>query len=216
MSSSEVWAIIGGISSGIAAFAALITIVYARRTVVESRQGRREAQAAHREDLEEARVARVQSEEAHKQNVAQQQRARQDFADAHREQMSERAAATATEIRLQRVLQAKRVAEVLMDLIETARAEHLNPPPSLAPPSPIRASRIPALLARLQNTVTVLESLGGPRLVVGGQLAAEGHTPGSIEMRYVGKGIDALREIDSLLRNDERLTIPEVSTDGEE
>lgn len=89
--------------------------------------------------------------------------------------------------------------------IDVAREEAVNPPPPLDPPLPFRATRISAMLTGLGVAVNILDSLGGPELQVAADLATRGYGPGSSAMQIVGGGIDALREIDSLIRNEERL-----------
>jgi hypothetical protein len=99
---ADAWSAVGGIAAVVAAGAALITIWYARATVGEARAARREASDAHTEEMAEQRSA-LQASTA-----------------AHQEQMRERERALATEIKLQRIVQLERVAEVLTDLADTA------------------------------------------------------------------------------------------------
>src|SRR6266516_2713188 len=99
---ADAWSAVGGIAAVVAAGAALITIWYARATVGEARAARREASVAHTEEMAEQRSA-LQASTA-----------------AHQEQMRERERALATEIKLQRIVQLERVAEVLTDLADTA------------------------------------------------------------------------------------------------
>ena len=72
---------------------------------------------------------------------------------------------------------------------------------------PFRATRIPAMLARLQTALTMLSSLGGPDLLAASRLAAGDYNLGSSPLEIVGGGVNALREIESLVCNDDRMRI---------
>jgi len=185
---AELWGAVGGLGSVLAATEALVTIVYARATVLEGRVTRRESHEAHQQDLVESRAATDAA------------------AAAHREETADRAKAFSAEVTLERIRQVERVCEVLTALIAAAREETINPPPQYNPPMPFRATAIPALLVRLGVAVAVSDSLGGPQLLAAGQLANYGYQP-ETTMKVVGMGIDALREIDALVRNHEALRI---------
>ncbi len=185
---ADAWSAVGGIAAVVAAGAALITIWYARATVGEARAARREASDAHTEE------------------VAEQRSALQASTAAHQEQMRERERALATEIKLQRIVQLERVAEVLTDLADTARAEAIQPPGRpVTDQSGQRMTRIPAVLARLRVAVALLDALGAPRLIAAGKLGRQaGGTP---PQTTLSSALDALREIESLARNEERLEL---------
>ncbi len=185
---ADAWSAVGGIGAVVAAGAALITVGFAWATVREARAARREASDAHKEEMAEQRHA-LQASTA-----------------AHQEQMRERQRALATEIKLQRVVQLERVAEVLTDLADTARAEAIQPPGrSVSDSSGRRLTGIPAVLARLRTAVALLDALGGPNLVAAGKLARQpGGTPPETTR---SSAIDALHEIESLARNEERLKL---------
>lgn len=182
------WLVISGVASAIAALSALAAVAYARSTVHEARLARSDAQAAHQEYLFE------------------QEKDRESLAAAHRAEMKQRTVALASEVTLQRVSQVQQVATILMDLADTARAEESDPPP-LIPPGQFRMTRIPSLLMQLGASVTLLEVLGGPELLVAGQLAAGGYSAGSQPITFMGTAIDALRELQTLAGNDERLRV---------
>jgi hypothetical protein len=182
---ADAWGTVGGIAAVVAAFAALITIWYARATVGEARAARREASDAHTEEM------------------AEQHRALQASAAAHQEQMRERQRALATEIKLQQLVQLERVAEVLTDLADTARAEAIQPPATDQRGRPM--TRIPAVRRRLGAAVALLDALGGPPAVVAGKLARQpGGTPPETAL---SSAISALELIQSLARNEDRLKL---------
>jgi len=188
---ADAWSAVGGIAAVVAALAALITIGFAWATVHEASAARREASAAHKEEM------------------AEQRRALQASTAAHQEQMRERQRALATEIKLQQIVQLERVAEVLTDLADTARAEAIQPPgrPVTFPTDQAgqRLTGIPADLARLGAAVALLDALGGPHLVAASQLVRQpGGTPAQ---RTLSSAINALREIESLARNEDRLKL---------
>jgi hypothetical protein len=183
---ADAWSAVGGIAAVVAAIAALITIWYARATVGEARSARREASDAHTEEL------------------AEQHRALQASTAGHQEQMRERQRALATEIKLQQVVQLERVAEVLTDLADTARAETIQPPGRpVTDQAGRRLTGIPAILARLGAAVALLDALGGPHLAAASQLARQ--PGGTLPETARSNAIDALHEIESLARNQERL-----------
>lgn len=123
--------------------------------------------------------------------------ARRDNHQAHEEEMAERAIALAAELRLQRIKQIEVVAEVLVDLIETARSEYIDPPPRTNPPMPFRATLIPTLLSRLGTALAILHSLEGPELPKAQQLAKQGFSVGTPPMNIVNDGAEALREVEA-------------------
>jgi hypothetical protein len=60
--------------------------------------------------------------------LAEQTRGREQFASAHREEMAQRQHALAAEISLQRLIQAGRIADVLVTIARAAHVETLEPP----------------------------------------------------------------------------------------
>jgi hypothetical protein len=185
---ADLWSAIAGIAAVVAAIAALVTIGFAWATVREARAARREASAAHKEEM------------------AEQRRAFQASTDAHQEQMQERQRALAAEIKLQQIVQLERVAEVLMDLAATARAEAIHPAGRpVIDQAGRRLTGIPAVLARLRAAVALLDALSGPELPIARQLGDQpGGTPAELTL---GSAIEALREIESLARNEERFKV---------
>src|SRR5262249_12292571 len=111
MTVASVTSAVGSVASVIAAVAALITVFLARTTVLEARRARSEARTAHEEAMVEW------------------QEARRAAANQHRDEMTERARAFSAEITLQRVIQVEHVVESLVDVVDTARSEAIDPPP---------------------------------------------------------------------------------------
>jgi hypothetical protein len=180
----DTWSVISSVASVLAATAALVTILYARATVQEAQRGRRESRANHVEAIAEQKTMAAA------------------FSSAHAEQMADRQRAHDADARLQRLAQMERISELLLSVIDAARAEALEPPPLLTPPSQFRATRIPAMLARLGVALTILDQLAGPRLELASDLAVRGYGPGSNAMQVVGDAISALKQIESIVRGD--------------
>ena len=190
---SDSWAALGGIAALVAAAAALVAIGYARATVREARLARQEAHLAHTEE------------------VAEQRNAAEASMMAHQEETRQRREALAEEVRLQRVMQSERVAEILMRLADTAREELVNPPPQING-TPARATVIPAVLRRLGVAITLLQALGGPEVLSAMQLTRAGYRGTDSPMKMVSGAVNALDEIESLARNDDSLRLRDSGT----
>lgn len=186
-------------ASIVAAVAALVTILYARATVREARHARRENRDAHLEEIAEMRQATNAA-------VAEQQAATEASAAQHRAQMAERDRALEAELAVQRLTQLDRISELLLLLADVARDETRDPPAKLGPG--ITGTRLPGILRRLRNAITVLEALGGPELLAAGPLARRGYGAGSHAISYLGDALDALEEIDALTRAGAPLAVP--------
>ena len=171
-----------------AAVAALVAVLYARETVIDARQARKEASADHRDQMAEERTA-MEAATA-----------------AHHEEMAERRRSLDAEVTLQRIVQVERVADVLVDLMDAARAEGIAPPPFFEA-STIRATRIPGLLSRLRAALALLDALGGPPLLGASGIANTGYGGGSSPTPLIGSTLDALREIELLAHNEDRLRV---------
>ena len=96
---------VGGVTSVIAAGAALITVIYARATVVQARAARREAKDAHAEETRQ----QVQLLEATRL--------------AHEQEMREREKALASEMFLQWLAHLGRVTDLRGEVADVARIE---------------------------------------------------------------------------------------------
>src|SRR2546429_9937787 len=86
---------IGSVGSAIAAVAALVTVWFARRTVTEARESRKESSAAHVEAMRQQAELLAATR------------------TAHEREMAERARALASELVLQRLRQLDVVADLL-------------------------------------------------------------------------------------------------------
>jgi len=182
---SDTWTVVGGIATLVAAVAALVTIAIAYATVREARLTQREARAAH------------------EQEVAEQRRALEASAAAHKEEMRERRQALAEEMRIQRIAQCERVAEVVMHLADTARDELVSPPPSIGPG--LSVTLIPATLMRLSVAVILLRLLGGPEVHSAQALAGRGYPSSEGAQVIASAAWNLLQEIEALARNDASL-----------
>src|SRR5665647_3051360 len=132
---------VGSISTVVAALAALMTIVLARKTVAEARAGRSEARGAHLAEMDQQAVFLEAT------------------TTAHEREMQARANALASELVLQRLAQVGRVEELIGEVSDIARFEIEHPP------LPIEGqigtwTRITCALARLEAAIVICERLG--------------------------------------------------------
>jgi hypothetical protein len=170
---------VSALATVIAASAAVIALRFARATVKESQEARGANQLAHYEEMEEASRRTLAAAQQYQAEVA------------------ERAQAEAAHLIDRRLEQLERISDLLLLIVDVARDETRNPPERLGPG--ITGTRLPAILMRLDNAVSVLESLGGPKPAKATTLAERGFGAGSQPIQWVGDGIDALREVRSVV-----------------
>lgn len=187
---------LGGVASVVAAGAALVTVLYARATVVQARTARQEAKDAHAEE------ARQQTELLEATSMA------------HEQEMIEREKALASEMFLQRLVHLGRITDLLGDVADVARIEQVQPPP-LIEGTPFKLTRTTGMLARLEAAIVIFESLGGPPLAQAEQLSKEGRRADTPPMRIVGDAMGALDEITFLAKENDRPVQPH-STSAEQ
>ena len=192
MLAEDAWGAVGGIASFVGAAAVLIAVLYARETVREARAARAEAHADHLETIRE------------------QEKATDAARDAQRVEMADRERAYQAERALQRGAQVQRIADLLLELVEVARDEDLNPPP-MASGGAFRSTRIPALVIRLRGALGHLAALGGPALETTEKLARERQT-GDSPLTTLGDAVSSLAEIEFAVANDDSLRIPSSET----
>ena len=180
----DIWSSVGAAGSVAAAGAALVAVLYARSTVREARVARKEAADAHRELMVQEREALGAMQSAHALEMAARNRA----LDA--------------DFRLHRLARFDRVIELLLRIGESARQEHLEPPP--IGPSGQPLTRLPMLLKRLSSGLAVLKTLGSPDLLEASALA---QTAGVPALTVMGKVVDSLYEAESLARNSEEFQL---------
>lgn len=180
---------VGGIASVIAAGAALVTVLYARATVVQ------------------ARAARLEAKEAHAEETRQQAQLLEATRMAHEQEMVEREKALASEMFLRRLVQLGRITDLLGEVADVARIEHISEPP-LIDGTPFKLTRTTGILTRLEAAIVILESLGGPSLAKAEQLSKEGRRVNTPPMKIVGDAMTALDEITSLARSNNSLASP--------
>jgi hypothetical protein len=169
----------GTIAAVIAALAALATVIYARRTVVDGRDAHRELMSAQKE-------------------------AREGFATAHGEEMAERQRALAAEISLQRLVLADRVAAALIDMARTAHSETLAPPLVI---NGRRGTFIPSLQAQLRAELAVFYALGGPTLSDADDLAQKAYSATTLPIEMLKLAQNSLGELQRLAGKDEQLKL---------
>ncbi len=137
---------VGEIFSGIAALAALLTVIYARKTVLEAERARKEASKAHGEEM---------TREGQLLEATQR---------AHEQEMAERASAFDRDLWLQRLMQLGRVQEALSATVDATHAEIGRR--GLGEPAMVGMSATPLTSAvlRLEGSLVILGRLGGPAL----------------------------------------------------
>jgi hypothetical protein len=181
---------VNSVATVIAAAAALVTIYFARKTVEEAKQARREQHRAHGEEMSQLR-------EAAKASAAQ-----------HRAEMDERQRAYAADLVLRRLAQLEKVSGLLLYLVEVARSEYFAPsaPLHLEGGQIVTTTRLPAIQARLRTAVAILKELGGPDLTHRLPPSSRGDKDSSQRVWYAA--IDAMIAIELLAGSgDDTLTL---------
>jgi hypothetical protein len=210
------WTVIATLAAVLAAGAALVTVIYARRTVVDGRAAHRELMQAQRqasEDFTTAHQEAMTSEQqargdfttAHREAMAAQALAREDFAAGRAEEMEQRKRALDAQIVLERLAQAGRVTEVLITMARTARDETLTPPPTAAGSQ--RATFISSLQAQLRAALAVFYALGGPTLETADDLAAKAYSLTTQPIEILQLATNSLGELKRLANQDEKLRL---------
>jgi hypothetical protein len=210
------WTVFATVAAVVAAGAALVTVVYARRTVVDGRAAhhelmktQREASdgfvTAHREAMDAQQLAREDFTTAHREAMAAQAVAREDFAAGRAEEMAERKRALDAQIALERLTQAGRVTEILITMARTARDETLNPPPTAAGAQ--RATFIPSVQAQLRSGLAVFYALGGPALETADELADKAYSLTTQPTEMLKLATNSLGELKRLTDRDEKLRL---------
>lgn len=181
--------VIGDIASGIAALAALVTVYYARATVLQAHQARREATAAHSEEM--AREAQLL--EATK--------------DAHEQEMAARKHALDRELWLQRLTQLGKLQNLLWEAADIARSEISNRPERIAG-QPGAWTRLTGVFVRVEAAVVSLEVLEGPSLPKIRQMAVDCRQIGRHPGQVVSETLSALESTLHLVENDPKFRAP--------
>jgi hypothetical protein len=210
------WTGTATVAAVIAAGVALVTVIYARRTVVDGRAAHRELMqaqiqankdftTAHQEAMAAQQQARDDFTTAHREAMAAQALAREDFAAGRAEEMEQRKRALDAQIALERLAQAGRVTEILITMARTARDETLTPPPTAAGSQ--RATFIPSLQAQLRAALAVFYSLGGPALETADDLAAKAYSLTTQPIEMLQLATNGLGELKRLTDQDEKLRL---------
>lgn len=177
------------LSSAVAALAALITVYYARATVLVARKARNEASAAHGEEMDrEAQLLEITRA-------------------AHEQEMAERARALDRELWLQRLTQLGKLQDLLWEAADIARTEISNPPPRIAG-QPGSWTRLTGVLLRVEGAVVILELLDGPPLSEIKQMAGNCRQIGVHPGQVVSETMGALERTLHLSENDAKFTAP--------
>jgi hypothetical protein len=153
---------VGDLATLVAAGAALATVFFAGRTVSETKDLRREAAAAHGEQMaQDASLldATTKLLEATR--------------TAHEQVMAERQLALDHERQLQVFVQLGRLMELVGEVGEIARMEIAQEPPVMGYGVPGRWTRIPGITLRVEAALALYERLGGEPLPEMEQFARE-------------------------------------------
>ncbi len=180
---------LGSISAGIAAVAALVTVYYARATVIEARKARGEASGAHAEEL--AREGELIDA----------------IRLAHVEEVADRQLALERELWLQRLTEVGKLQDLLWQASDIARHEVDNPPPRIAGQTGTW-TRLTGVLLRVEAALANLQQLGGPALPEIKQMASNGKQIGIHPGEVVSKTMSALEQTIFVANNDESLQPP--------
>jgi len=210
------WTVIATVAAVAAAGAALVTVIYARRTVVDGRAAHRELMdaehkarddfaAAHREAMTTQKLAGDDFVAAHREAMAAQAQAREDFAEGRAEEMAQRERALDAQIALERLAQAGRITEVLITMARTARDETLQPPPAAAGSQ--RATFIPSLQAQLRSALAVFYALGGPKLETADELADKAYSLTTEPIEMLKLATNSLGELKRMADQDQNLRL---------
>jgi hypothetical protein len=187
---ADAWTTVGTIASVVAAGAALVTVRFARGTVIESRAGRREAHLAHAEE------------------TRQQAQLLEATITAQEREMEERQRAWASELVLQRLIQLGRVIELLGETADIARLEIASPPEKVR--GQIGTwTRITGALARVEAAVSTFERLGGPPLSDVREMSIRCRRMDTPPERVVGEAMAMLAEAQHIAATDMSLELPE-------
>jgi hypothetical protein len=195
--SSDILTAVGDFAALIAAGAALKTVSYARATLKEQRDADKEA-----------REANAKAQKAREDTVFHQMALVATTEEAHQREMVERKVAYDRDLVLQRHGALARVIDILGEISDIARREVHNPAPRMGPGVPGRWSPLPGMLIRLEVACSVLVSLGGPTLDTAIEMAQQDRNLSTRPHDVVRHAIDAMTEIDSLVRNEANLALP--------
>ena len=180
---------IGDIASGIAALAALVTVYYARATVLQAREARREASAAHNEEMDrEAQLLGATRA-------------------AHEQEMAAREHAVDRELWVQRLTQLGKIHDLLGETADIARFEISNPPERIEG-QPGSWTRLPGALARVEAALVILERLGGPSLPETRQMTVNCRQMRTPPAQVAGEAMSALGRMQHLAENDPAFKVP--------
>jgi hypothetical protein len=198
-------AVFNGVATAIATIAALAAVYYARRAVLDTATAQQKAHEWRQQDLEAQRQERQLAETAHIEQIGQLRQLQADAAAQHLAETTERKRALAAEVRVNRAVALQRIADLLLELADTARSESVEQPPKY-PDTYSIATRIPALLARLRLAVEIYEGLGGTHLAAVTKIAHAGYHPlGTKPSTVVADTMVAFNEIEALAHNDPAL-----------
>jgi hypothetical protein len=195
----EFWNGLAAVSSVVAALATLVTVRYARDTVADAREERREAAERHAAALAEQQRTAAATEAAEEET----RHAAAEARDAYEQQRAEAAMTLAMQRTLRRIDQIDRIAQLLGALANLARDEAVTPPPNVGMP-PIALTRIPTILAELRTAVALHAALGGTELSLSQERADNAYGAGTEAMSFLSRAQAALDHVSRLVATDAR------------
>lgn len=194
--------------------AALGSLYYARKTVLDAREGRREEATAHREEVERSAEAAREAEAARREDRDHAEKARQEAEAAHAEEMGAREAALERELWLARMAQLGRVVDLLGETADLARAEITNPPAAIHG-AVGNWSRLPGALGRIAAGLILLEQQGSPDLKEIRQQVDFLRGGGIPPERVVSDLMGVLGKVEWMAENDARFEDPRPPLEGD-
>jgi hypothetical protein len=135
--------------AAVAAVATIVAVIYARKTVNESKAATKAVAEQHREQIAELKASAAASHAASQKDLLG------------------RRIAFDHDLAIRRLEQLQRIADALTELIHAAREERTQPSARITDIQPGRAvssTGIPALQRQLAIEVRILKQLGGPNL----------------------------------------------------
>jgi hypothetical protein len=194
---------LGDVLTVIAVLAALLAVWYARATVFVARDARKDASAAHAEQM--GRQADLLGTTR---SVLEATRS------AHEQEMMSRAAQQGRDLWLQRLSRLGRLQDLLGEAADVGRAEIEVPPPRI-PGQPGTWTRVTGALLRVEAEVAILELLGCELPSDIRKTATECRRVGVEPGEVVSRTMSALQLVLHAAENDPAFRAPEGSPPAE-
>jgi hypothetical protein len=178
VSLSDWTSVIGLAFAALAGFFAWRAVHWARQTVKDGETASREAADRHDEQIAEMRAATTAA------------------AAQHSAEMADRERLAAVENADRQLVQLERISDLIMDILNRAREEHINPPPNIG--LGLTGSQLAPMCIRLENALAALYGRAMPSPVKARDLASRGRGAGTPASNTYAMAVDALLEIHQL------------------